>query len=71
LLRADTNAGFKHEKATDSFLCRPKRRVRVAKVRGIPEMDAGLVGYFDRDAKIAQRRLGERLSFCFRGLGEI
>ena len=71
MLRANANAGFTDEEATDPFLCGRKRGVRVAEVSGIPEVDTRLVGHFDGDAKIVERRLGESLSLCFRGLAEI
>jgi hypothetical protein len=71
LLRANTNAGFTHEEATDPFLCGRERGVRVAEVSGIPEVDASLIGHFNGDAKIVEGRVGESLSFCFRGLAEI
>jgi len=70
-LRADANAGFTHEKATDPFLCARKRWVRVTEVRGIPEVDTSLVGHLDGDAQIVEDRLGRSLSFCFRSLAEI
>jgi hypothetical protein len=70
-LRADANAGFKYEETTDAFLYRSKRRVRVAKVCGIPKVRASLVGHFDSDAKITEDRLGDSLRFLFCGLTEV
>ena len=70
-MRANANAGFTHEKATDPFLCAGERRIGVTEVRGIPEVDTSLVGHLNGDAEIVEDPRCRSLRFCFRSLAEI